>query len=80
MKLPVQGLKLVSYYVNKTTLKHILYSLNNTFTPTSSNITANGFSKLQIVDYSGKTIDLTITSYEFGSNGYSLIFYTDNPL
>jgi hypothetical protein len=79
-KLPISGFKLVSYYVNKNTLKHILYAQNYTFTPTSTNITSNGLTKLQLVNYSGNTTDLVVTSYSFGSNGYTLIFYTNNPL
>jgi hypothetical protein len=33
-----------------------------------------------VEDYTGKEVQLTVLSYEYGTSGNSLIFYTDNPL
>ena len=77
----VEGLKLVSYYVSSSMLKHILYAKGSTFKDkTSLNITSSGKTKLLVEDYTGKEVQLSVISYEFGKNGNSIIFYTDNPL
>jgi len=36
--------------------------------------------KLYILDVSFTKYPLTISSWKFGDDGYSLIYYTDNPL
>ncbi len=62
-------------------LKHILYAKGTNFHQVDSlNITENAKTTLLVEDYTGKEVQLTILSYEFGKNGYSIVFYTDNPL
>ena len=61
-------------------LKHVMVAKGATFRKSETmNITANGMTKMFIEDYSGKEVQLTVLSYEFGTSGNSIIFYTDNP-
>jgi hypothetical protein len=62
-------------------LKHVLLARATTFKKTDSvNITENGLTQMFVEDYTGKEVQLTVLSYEYGTSGNSLIFYTDNPL
>ena len=62
-------------------LKHALFAKGATFKPSDTyNITSNGKTTMFVEDYTGKEVQLTVLSYEFGTGGNSIIFYTDNPL
>ena len=77
----VEGIKLVTYYISKNMLKHVMIARGANFKKSDTmNITANGLTKIFIEDFSGKEVQLTVLSYEFGAAGNSIIFYTDNPV
>lgn len=77
----VEGVKLVTYYVSKNMLKHVMIAKGANFKKSDTmNITANGLTKIFVEDYAGKEVQLNVLSYEFGKTGNSIIFYTDNPV
>jgi hypothetical protein len=71
-------IKLITEYVSETELKHTLQSIGKKLTQTDLDWTKE--SKLYILDDEYKEHALTITRFEFSLQGYSLVFYTDNPM
>lgn len=43
-------------------------------------VTVGGKVKIVVEDFAGVEVELDILSYEFGGNGNSVVFFTDNPL
>ena len=71
-------IKLITEYVSETELKHTLQSVGKKLTLTDLDWSKE--SKLFILDDNYTEHALTITRFEFSPQGYSLVFYTDNPM
>lgn len=69
---------MITEYVSDTELKHTLQSIGKKLTQTDLDWTKE--SKLYILDDNYKEHALTIKRFEFSPQGYSLVFYTDNPI
>ncbi len=69
---------MVTEYISDAELKHTLQSIGKKLTPTDLDWTKE--SKLYILDDNYKEHTLTIKRFEFSPQGYSLVFYTDNPI
>jgi hypothetical protein len=71
------SLKLISAYVNVTTLKHTLRVFGDTFAYSPINLMTS--SNLSYVTPGGGVSNLTITGFLWGSDSQSIIFYSNNP-